>query len=69
VIDVRDLPIRTDSGFAGVEALAEIEKRHIQTILQQTSWNISEAARRLGIHRNTLRLKIKEYGIYNNANH
>ncbi|OGC41540.1 hypothetical protein A2Y85_02265 [candidate division WOR-3 bacterium RBG_13_43_14] len=63
VIDVRDVPIRTDSGFAGVESLAEVEKRHIRTILEQTSWNISEAARKLGVHRNTLRLKIKEYGL------
>lgn len=68
VIDMRDLPMRSDSGFAGVESLAELEKRHIQTILQQTSWNISEAARKLGIHRNTLRLKIKEYGLTDSKN-
>ncbi len=66
VVDTRDVPIRAESGFAGMESLAEIEKKHIQTILQDTSWNISEAARKLGIHRNTLRLKIKEYGITDN---
>jgi DNA-binding protein Fis len=28
-----------------------------------TDWNLGKAADILGIHRNTLRLKMKEYGI------
>jgi two-component system response regulator HydG len=43
--------------------LAEVEKRHIEACLQQLRWNMSLTAERLGIHRNTLRAKIKEYNI------
>ncbi|UCG29372.1 MAG: sigma-54-dependent Fis family transcriptional regulator [candidate division WOR-3 bacterium] len=61
----RDLPLegsamQTDLGRT---SLAEIEREHINATLVQTDWNLSEAAARLGIHRNTLRLKIKQYGI------
>jgi transcriptional regulator with PAS, ATPase and Fis domain len=45
------------------ESLADVEKNHIAEILEQTDWNLSETAARLGIHRNTLRMKIKSYGI------
>lgn len=45
------------------ESLAEVERNHITEILEKTDWNLSEAATRLGIHRNTLRMKIKSYGI------
>ncbi len=43
--------------------LAEVEKKHIKQCLDQLSWNMTLAAQRLGIHRNTLRSKIKEYGL------
>jgi DNA-binding NtrC family response regulator len=65
VIDAKDLPlsVETDETSSGIESLDEIEKIQIKKVLEKTGWNLSEAAERLGIHRNTLRLKIKEYGI------
>ena len=60
------------SGFAGLgggvsveypERLNEIEKRHIEVILKRCKWNITESAEKLGIHRNTLAQKIKDYGL------
>jgi len=41
--------------------LAEVEKRHIKSCLDKLGWNLSLCAEKLGIHRNTLRAKIKEY--------
>jgi len=46
-----------------VELLADVEKRHILNCLNQLGWNMSACAKELGIHRNTLRSKIKEYGL------
>lgn len=46
-----------------VRPLAEVEKEHIQHCLDQCDWNMSACAEKLGIHRNTLRSKIKEYGL------
>ena len=43
--------------------MAEIEKRHIKSCLDQLGWNMSLTAEKLGIHRNTLRTKIKEYNL------
>lgn len=65
VVGVRDIPLVGSSDAAKVEgeALEDVEKRHIMMMLERTSWNVSEAARRLGIHRNTLRLKMKHYRI------
>ena len=43
--------------------LAEAEKQVILNTLKATGGNKSESARRLGITRNTLRKKLKEYGV------
>ncbi len=43
--------------------LEEVEKRHIQTVLEATDWNLSRAAEILGIHRNTLRRRTRELGL------
>jgi two-component system, NtrC family, response regulator HydG len=48
---------------ASVRLLAEVEKEHIRFCLDQLAWNIGLTAEKLGIHRNTLRGKIKEYGL------
>jgi DNA-binding NtrC family response regulator len=70
-IDVGDLPrlMReekkgqpvTDS--AAPITLRELEKSHIEKVLVAAGWNFRQAADDLGIHRNTLRMKIKEYGL------
>ncbi|GAG81679.1 unnamed protein product, partial [marine sediment metagenome] len=46
-------------------SLAETEKRLIERTLEATQWSKSEAAKLLGIHRNTLRRKIKDFNIHN----
>jgi DNA-binding NtrC family response regulator len=43
--------------------LEEMEKRMIRRALRETANNVTVAAERLGIHRNTLRRKIQDYGL------
>src|SRR6266566_5141799 len=43
--------------------LAEVEARHITRVLAHTNHQIGAAAEILGIHRNTLTRKMKEYGL------
>jgi transcriptional regulator with AAA-type ATPase domain/tetratricopeptide (TPR) repeat protein len=45
------------------EAVGSVEQEHILEALRQTSWNISRAAARLGVSRNTLRYRIEKYGL------
>ena len=47
----------------GLMTLAEAEARHITRVLAHTGGQISAAADLLGIHRNTLTRKIREYGL------
>src|SRR6266699_2217086 len=47
----------------GLMTLAEAEARHITRVLAHTGGQISAAAELLGIHRNTLTRKIREYGL------
>jgi len=55
----------TNAQFSGgqIIPLAEVERAHIKSCLDQLGWSIGLAAEKLGIHRNTLRSKIKEYGL------
>ena len=62
-IESEDLNLRSGTISAGSERLEDVEKAHIEKVLKETDWHMSRAADRLGIHRNTLRNKIKEYGI------
>ena len=43
--------------------LAEVEKRHILYVLDVSRGNRTAAAKALGIGRNTLARKLKEYGL------
>jgi DNA-binding NtrC family response regulator len=53
-----------DAGSNGLPlSLAEVERNHIRKILLQTGWNITRAAKILGIDRVTLYNKIKRYGL------
>ena len=45
------------------QATQAFEKQYIQSVLEAAQGNKTEAARRLGIHRNTLLTKTKELGI------
>lgn len=57
--DTRELPLG--------KSLADVERQHIQRILRETEWNISQAARVLGIDRVTLYNKIRKYGLARNG--
>jgi DNA-binding protein Fis len=43
------------------EAVGELERKFIQTVLSRTKGNQSKAAEVLGVHRNTLSRKITQY--------
>ncbi len=47
----------------GFPRLDDVERDHITQALQLTKGRLSEAAELLGIHRNTLRRKIEQYGL------
>jgi two-component system, NtrC family, response regulator HydG len=44
-------------------SLEEMEKIHVERILQLCRWNISKAARVLDVNRATLHNKIKKYNL------
>ncbi len=45
------------------EVVGSVERDHLLDVLRQTDWNISRAAARLGISRNTLRYRIEKHGL------
>jgi two-component system nitrogen regulation response regulator NtrX len=77
-IDLEDLPepYRSGDSLAGPspgsgddskvlelrEFRRQAEKRHIETVLESADWNVSEAARLLGIHRSRLHQKLRQLG-------
>ena len=69
IIDVDDLPGLVEVSSPVTEPtlrkipLADIEKEHIAAILKAEKWNMQKSADILGMHRNTLRQKIKEFGL------
>jgi DNA-binding NtrC family response regulator len=67
VITPSELPgLAADSAAATEgewERIADVEKAHIEKMLIRMEWNIGKSAEVLGIHRNTLRAKIKEYNL------
>ncbi len=44
-------------------SLKEVQKLYIEHVLKEAGWNVSQAARILGIHRSSLYLKLKQYGL------
>jgi two-component system response regulator RegA len=54
-------PAETGRRGGTAPTLARAEWEHIQRILADTGGNVSESARRLGITRRTLQLKLKKY--------
>ncbi|HGY55225.1 MAG TPA: sigma-54-dependent Fis family transcriptional regulator [Caldithrix abyssi] len=49
--------------FSSDLSLAEVEKNHILNVLQAHNWNITTAAKLLGIDRVTIYKKLRKYGI------
>jgi len=65
-IEVADLPLRVtgqEVGKPGALSLHEVERAHIQALLERTQWNVSKAARLLEVDRGTLYNKIEKYGL------
>ena len=62
---VRFDPLNVPGTFqsSGVGTLEEIEREHIQTVLSLENGRVETAAKRLGIPRSSLYLKLKQYGI------
>jgi two-component system, NtrC family, response regulator HydG len=60
-----DLPFHLNGpkGIPLGKSLAEMERQHVERVLQESSWNITQAARLLDIDRVTLYHKIKKYGL------
>lgn len=56
-------PAVQDPGGSGPSTLAEVEARHIARVLSHVQGQIGTAAQILGIHRNTLTRKLREYGL------
>lgn len=66
VIGLLDLPlglVRETQGVSVPVVGQGSEKERMLTVLKQTGWNQSRAARLLGLHRTTIWRKMKEYGI------
>ena len=69
---IKDVSLQTAEKFLPLKiasrsthtSLAETEKELIERILRTTQWNQTESAKLLGIHRNTLRRKIRHFNIH-----
>jgi two-component system response regulator HydG len=66
-IRAEDLPILAAEGAPGPassgRSLAEVERVHVERVLAECDWNISQAARLLDVDRATVYHKIKQYGL------
>jgi DNA-binding NtrC family response regulator len=62
-ISLRDLPIGKETISTTIESLGELERNHINQILDKYNWNISAAAKALKVDRVTLYNKIKKYDL------
>jgi DNA-binding NtrC family response regulator len=58
----KDQPL-DGTGEAPTLPLSEVERRHIIRALDHHNWALAQTAASLGIHRNTLRLKMRDYNI------
>jgi DNA-binding NtrC family response regulator len=62
-IDALQPRTNTLQDTASLVTLSELERRHIGRVLAESGGQMNVAAEILGIHRNTLRRKLSEYGI------
>jgi hypothetical protein len=61
------LPTSGVAGWTLKEAREAFERRYLLQVLDQTEGNLSRAAQILGIHRNTVMVKLEELGIREDA--
>jgi DNA-binding NtrC family response regulator len=62
-IRLKDLPMGKETISSTVESLDELEKRHIEQILEKYGWNVSRSAKALQVDRVTLYNKIRKYDL------
>ncbi len=62
-VQLKDLPLDHVAAKPTWESIQEMEHHHIKGILEKYDWNISRAAKALGVDRVTLYSKIKKYKI------
>jgi DNA-binding NtrC family response regulator len=62
-ITLKDLPISKTDSSPSFESLGDIEKHHVEQILNKYNWNISATAKALKVDRVTLYNKIKKYNL------
>ena len=62
-IRLKDLPLGREVRDSTVESLEELEKKHIEQILDKYGWNVSRSARALNVDRVTLYNKIRRYNL------
>jgi DNA-binding NtrC family response regulator len=74
VIQLQDVPLDVaipetgarlaeDTGPPLRDAMAQFERQYILRVLERVGWNVSRAARELGVHRNTILAKLSAWGI------
>ena len=74
VIQLQDVPLDVaipetgarpaeDTGPPLREACEQFERQYILRVLERVGWNVSRAARQLGVHRNTILAKLTTWGI------
>jgi len=52
-----------EPGYAPTQSLREVEGKHIRAVLEHTGGHLGDAAGILGIHRNTMTMKVREHGL------
>ena len=55
--------VSSDSKETDEESMEEVERKHIQKVLESCDGNRTHAAKKLGLNVRTLRNKIKEYNL------
>jgi DNA-binding NtrC family response regulator len=74
VINLQDVPLdvampetgsrmNEDSGLPLRDACDRFERQYVLRVLDQVQWNVSRAARMLGVHRNTILAKLSAWGV------
>ena len=62
-----DVPLRRRRRAPRPGRAGSAERAALEEALRETAWNISRAAERLGITRNTIRYRIEKYGLHPDA--
>jgi len=53
-----------DTGLPLATAREQFERQYVLRVLEQVGWNVSRAARTLGVHRNTVLAKLAGWGVH-----